>query len=201
VADKPADAAPPKSKKLLLIVGVLVVVLALAGGGAFFFISKQRAAAADEGEQEAVVHAEAGGPPTYLPLDNMVVNLADPGGEKVAQIGITLEIEDAKISEQLKAYMPAIRNGILMVLAHKTSAELLERKGKEALAAEIMRETVRPLGIEIEAPEAEPEAAAADDAAADDADAPKPKKKKKKAAKPAVENPVKHVHFSNFIIQ
>ncbi len=26
-------------------------------------------------------------------------------------------------------------------------------------------------------------------------------KKKKKKAKPAVENPVKHVHFSNFIIQ
>ena len=83
--------------------------------------------------------------------------------------------------------MPAIRNGILMVLAHKSSAELLERKGKEALAAEIMREVVKPLGIETDEPEAEEE----------NADA-KPKKKKKKAE---VELPVKHVHFSNFIIQ
>jgi flagellar FliL protein len=81
-----------------------------------------------------------------------------------------------------------------MVLAHKTSAELLERKGKEALAAEIMRETVRPLGIEVDDPAAEAESADAKD----DADVPKSKKKK---ARPVVENPVKHVHFSNFIIQ
>ena len=46
--------------------------------------------------------------------------------------------------------MPAIRNAILMILAHKSAAELLERTGKEALAAEIMRESVRPMGIEIE---------------------------------------------------
>ena len=45
--------------------------------------------------------------------------------------------------------MPAIRNAILMILAHKTSHELLERAGKEQLAAEILRETVRPLGITI----------------------------------------------------
>ena len=83
-----------------------------------------------------------------------------------------------------------------MVLAHKTSAELLERKGKEALAAEIMRETVRPLGIELEAPDAEEPAADA----GDEHDDPKPKKKKKKA-KAAPLNPVRHVHFSNFIIQ
>ena len=62
----------------------------------------------------------------------------------------------------MKAYMPAIRNGILMVLAHKTSAELLERSGKELLAAEIMRESVRPMGINIQAdaPAAEPSTSA-----------------------------------------
>jgi flagellar FliL protein len=126
-------------------------------------------------------------PPTFLPLEPFIVNLADKETDRYAQIGITLEIEDAKFADQLKAYMPAIRNGILMVLAHKSSAELLERKGKEALAAEIMREVVKPLGIETDDPEAEEE----------NADA-KPKKKKKKAE---VELPVKHVHFSNFIIQ
>ena len=53
------------------------------------------------------------------------------------------------MADQLKAYMPAIRNGVLMVLASKTSQELLTRKGKEKLADEIMREAVRPLGIEL----------------------------------------------------
>ena len=48
--------------------------------------------------------------------------------------------------------MPAIRNAILMILAHKTSNELLSREGKEQLAPEILREAVRPMGIEIAAP-------------------------------------------------
>jgi flagellar FliL protein len=195
-------AAPAKGKKKLIIIIAAVLLLAGVGGGGAVFMMKKKAAEAAaaaeaEGEDgEPAAHkkdghkAAAGAPPAFLPLEPFVVNLADKESDRYAQIGITLEIDDPKTADQLKAYMPAIRNGILMVLAHKTSTELLERKGKEALAAEIMRETVRPLGIDLEDPEAE--------AAADDED--KPKKKRKKA-KPAVDNPVKHVHFSNFIIQ
>lgn len=194
-------AAPAKGKKKLIIIIAAVLLLAGVGGGGAVFMMKKKAAEAAaaaeaEGEDGAPAahkkdsHKAAGAPPAFLPLEPFVVNLADKETDRYAQIGITLEIDDPKTADQLKAYMPAIRNGILMVLAHKTSAELLERKGKEALAAEIMRETVRPLGIEIEEPEAE--------AADDDED--KPKKKRKKKA-PAADNPVKHVHFSNFIIQ
>lgn len=194
-------AAPPKGKKKLIIILAAVLLLAGVGGGGAVFMMKKKAAeaaaAAEESEDgEPAKHKSAkkdhGAPPAFLPLEPFIVNLADKEVDRYAQIGVTLEIDDPKTADQLKAYMPAIRNGILMVLAHKTSAELLERKGKEALANEIMRETVRPLGIEIEAPEA------TDEAAAEDED--KPKKKKKKKA-PAVDNPVKHVHFSNFIIQ
>ena len=49
--------------------------------------------------------------------------------------------------------MPAIRNAILLILANKTSKELLNREGKEQLAQEIMREAVRPMGIELATPE------------------------------------------------
>lgn len=193
-------AAPAKGKKKLIIIIAAVLLLAGVGGGAAVFMMKKKAAeaaAAAEADGEEGASAghkkdakkDHGAPPAFLPLEPFVVNLADKETDRYAQIGITLEIDDPKTADQLKAYMPAIRNGILMVLAHKTSAELLERKGKEALAAEIMRETVRPLGIEIDEPEADEEA--------DDA---KPKKKKKKKA-PAADNPVRHVHFSNFIIQ
>ena len=57
-------------------------------------------------------------------------------------------------------------------------------------------ETARALGYEVEAEEADLDAEAADDKAGKQ---PVPKKKKKK--KPAVESPVKAVHFSNFIVQ
>ncbi len=201
-AAAPAEAAaPPKGKKKLIIIIAAVLLLAGVGGGGAVFMMKKKAAeaaaAAEEGEDGAPAKHKAakkdhGAPPAFLPLEPFIVNLADKEVDRYAQIGVTLEIDDPKTADQLKAYMPAIRNGILMVLAHKTSAELLERKGTEALADEIMRETVRPLGIEIEPPEA------TDEAAAEDED--KPKKKRKKKA-PAVDNPVKHVHFSNFIIQ
>ena len=193
-------AAPPKGKKKLIIILAAVLLLAGVGGGGAVFMMKKKAAEAAaaaeaEGEDgEPVKKAgkkEHGAPPAFLPLEPFIVNLADKEVDRYAQIGVTLELDDAKTADELKAYMPAIRNGILMVLAHKTSAELLERKGKEALADEIMRQTARPLGIEIEPPEADEEAT--------DEDA-KPKKKKKKKA-PAADNPVRHVHFSNFIIQ
>lgn len=197
-----AAAAPPAKgkKKLIIILAAVLLVVAGGGGGAVFYMKKKAAEAAAAAEADGEDGAapkhkkeakhDASHPPAFLPLEPFIVNLADKEVDRYAQIGVTLELDDAKTADTLKAYMPAIRNGILMVLAHKTSAELLERKGKEALANEIMREVVKPLGVEMDDPEA--------DAEDDNADA-KPKKKKKKKAE--VELPVKHVHFSNFIIQ
>ncbi len=176
---------------MLLILGVVVLILALAGGGAFFYIGKQRAAA-EEGDTEPVSHAQADakGPPTYLPLDNMVVNLADPGGEKVAQIGITLELVDAHAVEVVKQYLPTIRSGVLILVSQRTSEELLQREGKEKLALDILKETARPFG-------------GVDDE--EEADTPKPTSKKakpvKKKAKAHGEPPVRRVLFSSFIVQ
>lgn len=207
------EVAPKKGKKKLIIIIAAVLLVVLAGGGAAVFMMKQKAAAAEaaaaEGEdgeeaapdqEEHAKKDEHKGPPVFVPLDPFVVNLADRDTERYAQIGITLQIDEPKFADELKLYLPAVRNGILMVLAHKTSKELLERSGKERLAAEIMREAVRPMGIEVAVDD---EAAASEHDAAADPDAeeaPKPKKKKKKKA-PAVHNPVTSVNFSSFIIQ
>jgi len=204
------DAAPKKGKKKLIIILVAVLLVALLGGGAAVFMMKKKAAAAasaaeEEGETDVAAAAaekrkeRAKHPPTFVPLEPFVVNLADKETDRFAQIGVTLEVEDAKFAEEMKAYMPAIRNGILMVLAHKTSAQLLSRDGKLALAREIMREAVLPLGIDVSA-EPAPKVAASDEEQDEvDPDAEPAPKKRKKAA--AVNNPVKQVHFSNFIVQ
>jgi flagellar protein FliL len=197
------EAAPKKGNKKLIIILAAVLLLVLVGGGAAVTVMKKKAAAAaaaaeeDDGEEAVAVvekrkdHART--PPVFVPLDAFVVNLADKETDRFAQIGITLEVEDPKFAEEMKAYMPAIRNGILMVLAHKTSTQLLSREGKIALAREIMREAVLPMGIEVsDDDEAEPAPRGSDDE-----DAPRRKKRKKSG----VTNPVKHVHFSNFIVQ
>ena len=134
---------------LLGMIAPLLLVLMIAGGGAAYFLKKRAAdqAAGENGEETSApadAHAadkrDMKHPPTFLPLDPFVVNLADKDADRYAQIGITIEVVDAKFADQMKLFMPAIRNGILMILAHKDSKELLDRNGKEMLAAEILRD-------------------------------------------------------------
>jgi flagellar FliL protein len=189
-----------KRKKLILIGAVALLVLLLAGAATALWLKNRAAHALDDAGDDEVALQFKGAkpdpahPPTFLPLDIFVVNLADRDADRYAQVGLTLEVDNVAFAEQMKAYMPAIRNAILMILAHKTSHELLERAGKEQLAAEIMRETVRPMGITIAAPRK------AAPAPVDGSLTELPTKKSKAAAQ-GPHNPVRNVHFSNFIIQ
>lgn len=185
--------APAKGKKKLIIIIAAAVLVLAGGGGAAMVLLKKKPAAAEGEDGEPVAHAVAHDPkavPVFVPLDPFTVNLADREAERYAQVGITLEITDAKVGDQIKAFMPAIRNNILMTIADRTAAEMSGREGKLQLAEKIRREASRAMGIEIE--EEEPEAV----------DEEAPKKTKKKAKKKAAQAlPIKAVHFSNFIIQ
>ncbi|MES2959456.1 MAG: flagellar basal body-associated FliL family protein [Pseudomonadota bacterium] len=198
------DAVPVNrgKKKKLIFGAVALAVLLAAGAGTTVFVIKKRAAdaaaAAEAGEgddskaeEEASaakrVKADLKHAPTFVPLDPFTVNLADREAERYAQVGITLELSDAKSADLLKAYMPAIRNNILLALGSKTAAQLIERDGKLRLAAEIRREALRPLGYDIAAPvESASGVPARKPRVADDDDE---------------SVPVRAVHFSNFIIQ
>jgi flagellar FliL protein len=188
---------------------VLVLVVALAAGAVVLL--KQRAARAAAGDDEAAAaepastaaatsHIDPKNVPIYLPLDPFVVNLADREADRYAQIGITFELESNAAGEQIKAYMPAIRNAILLILANKTSKELMFREGKELLAQDILREAARPMGIEVVAPEpVTPAPGESASAAASGAAAAASKPKTRRAG--AQRNPIVRVHFSSFIIQ
>jgi flagellar protein FliL len=197
-----ADAPPaaPKGKKKLLIIIMAVVLLLVVAGGAAVVLLKKKQAAEDDGEDAAQVepshskHAKAKThdpkhPPTFAALEPFTVNLADRESERFAQVTMTLELADAAVAEQIKVFMPAIRNNILMVLAHKTSAQILVAEGKTELAGQVQRAASRALGVEVDEPET----------VADDEDTPKSKKKKKKKSEPDL--PITAVLFSNFIVQ
>lgn len=182
-------AVPAKSgkKKLIIVLAAVLLLLAAAGGGLVFWLkakaqAEQLAAeeeeAAEASPKKGVAKRDPKAVPVFLALEPFTVNLADREAERYAQIGISLELSDAKAGERIKLFMPAIRNNILMVMAHKRSSDLLERSGKEKLAEEVMRETERALGLD----PAPPGAAA------------------KKSAN-GEERPLRAVHFSNFIIQ
>jgi flagellar FliL protein len=153
----PAEVAPAPAKgkkKLILIAALALLVLALVGGGAAFLLMQKRANAAeadgDDGDTtaEARPHKKKGDKqhlPVFLPMDMFTVNLADREAERYAQVGVTLELADTKTSDLLKAYMPAVRNDVLMLIAHKKDSELQDREGKLELAREIRRAAMKPL--------------------------------------------------------
>ena len=192
MSDKNA-AAPGKEKassKKLIVIGAIVAVLAAGAGAAWFVLGKKAA----DGQEGAATKTAVKVPPTFLPIENMVVNLADPGGDRFAQIGITLELDEAKTADQIKLYLPSIRSGILMLVSQRTSSELLQREGKEKLANDILREVSRPLGYSVPSERERAKAAAA---AEQDGDA----EERPAARKRAERNPVRRVLFSSFIIQ
>ncbi len=195
-----APDAPKKGgkKSLLIMIVAGVVLLGGGAGGAWFYMQKKAAAAATD--EEAAAHAPAEKhAPTYLPMESMVVNLADPGGERFAQIGVTLDIDNDKTAEKIKQYMPAIRSSVLMLVSQRSSEELLKRDGKEKLATDIVNEVSRAIGYEVEepAPKLAKKAKAESADAEDEEPAPKRKPKKRKVEP----SPVNGVLFSSFIVQ
>ncbi|MFP8834725.1 flagellar basal body-associated FliL family protein [Hydrogenophaga sp. XSHU_21] len=176
-----AEAAPKKKGKKLLFVIIGVVVLALAGaGGALFLLKKNAAEDAELEEEEAVVKpVDPKTAPTFLPLDNMVVNLADPGGNRYIQVGLTLQLQDSATGDAVKAFMPSIRSQVLLLLSRSTSEEVLSAEGKEKLGKDIIAAVSEVMGYPMPKDAAEGEG--------------------KKKRGPA--SPVQAVLFSSFIVQ
>jgi flagellar FliL protein len=112
-----------------------------------------------------------------------VINLADEGGDRFAQVGITFQIRELKLVEEVKKVLPSIRNRILISLSERKAQDLLTKEGKERLAADILVEVGRAFGIE---PAASPAADDTPSAVSASAQAP---------------NPVVQVLFSSLIIQ
>lgn len=200
------DAAPKKGKKkLIIIIAAAVAVLGLGGGGTLFYL-KKKAAAEEEVEAEfdekpsKAAKRDGKTKPTFVAMDMFTVNLADRDADRYAQIQLSLELTDEKSAELIKNFTPVIRNNILMVLSHKTSAELLEKDGKIKLARDLRREIAKALNLEpleedLPKPPKKPKAET--EASAEDEETPR----KKRRPRPEEMTPVIGVHFSNFIIQ
>lgn len=174
--------APKKSKKLLIII-IAVLVLVLGGGGAAFVLMKKGDDAADDEEAvaEAAAHAKKKEKkkkevhPVFVNLEPFTVNLVPENGDQYLQVSLSLESEEHSAEQTIKAHMPKIRNNITLHLSSKKASELTHKEGKETLAAEL-RETVNDV--------LEP-----------------PKKNHKGELVHSVDDPVKDVLFTSFIIQ
>lgn len=135
-----ATEVPRRSRgKKWVLITVAVVVLAGAAGAAAWFLGGADAA------QKTEAPAKKRNP-VFVPLEQFTVNLADEGGERFAQIGVTLEVADEQVDKALRALMPSVRNSVLLLLSSKKSEELLTLDGKKHLAEQIAASTATELG-------------------------------------------------------
>lgn len=127
------DAAAPAKKKgkLPLIIGLVVLLLAAGGGGAWWFLG--RAKPAHDEHKEA-----AAAPPQFHQLEPFTVNLAEENGDHYLQVVVVYQVEDSKVVDQFKTYLPVLRNRIIMLLSAKKPSDLAAPEGKQALVNELV---------------------------------------------------------------
>lgn len=135
-AAEPVEGAPKKGKgKLLIIIVAAVVLLAGGGGAAWYFLHAKKA----DGHEEAK-HAEPSKPPVFVKLEPFTVNLTADGEDHYLQTDIELRVAEQKVSDNVKAHMPEIRNNVLLLLSSKTASALVSAEGKQKLSSEIMEQ-------------------------------------------------------------
>jgi len=171
-----------KGKKKLMVL-IALLLLSAGGGGAWFYFDRLKGEVKEVESEESKLSKA---PKVFFPLDPVVINLADLGGDRFAQVGITFQIREEKSAEAIKKMLPTIRSAILMTLSQKTSDELLSKPGKEKLALDILAEVGLVFGVK-------PEVPATEEA--------KPGKVEKMAPKNEPTNPVLEVLFSSLIVQ
>ena len=138
-----AEGGKKKKGRIVIVVGV-VVALAACGGAAWFLLGAGKKA--EHAETVAVST-----PPIFFTLDPFVVNLAGEV-QHYLQVGIDLKIADEHVKDQIKAHLPEIRNGVLLLLSSKQVDELASLEGKNQLRAEIREAVNQPLGLHTPAP-------------------------------------------------
>jgi flagellar protein FliL len=137
-----AGDAPPKSKKKLIVFGIIIVlVLAIVGGAAAFLLKKK--APAGKGEEEAHVEEPAKAP-VFIPMEPFTVNLQSEGHDKYLQLTMTLQVDNDKQVDPIKANMPQVRSRLLMLLSSKDAEEIMTKEGKDKLVEEIITQINTP---------------------------------------------------------
>jgi len=124
---KPKKVKPdkPKGKKKSKLPMLLVLVLVLGGGG---FFAKTKMAHKKEPPKAPKVGST-------IELDEFLVNLAH--GSSFLKCKVALGLVEGKDAKSLEEKMPALKDGIVMMLSSKSEAELRDTEGKVALKTAI----------------------------------------------------------------
>ncbi len=131
------EAAKPAKKKLplklIIVAAAALLVLGGGGAGAYFMLAKQKEA-----------HAAAAPvvkPAVYLDLPDVLVNLANTGGDRAQylKVKITLEMTDQIMVQQVQPVMPRVMDAFQTYLRELRPTDLEGSAGLYRLKEELTR--------------------------------------------------------------
>lgn len=143
-ADKQAQVEKPKGgKKLLIIIAVGVLVLVLVVGGLLMFLLRGNSdeshaepeTSKEESKKKEKKKKDENAVPIFEKLETFTVNLA--GGESMLQLELHVELEDAHLKDTLKAYMPKVRNDVILLLSSRKLDDLRSDNGAKKLIEDL----------------------------------------------------------------
>lgn len=134
------NAESGSKKKLFVMIGIAVALIAISIGGTVVAL---KVLSPPSPEGEAVAAAEPAvttlAPAIYYEMTpHFTINFNVKGRQRYLQAAITLLYRDPLLEELLKLHMPAIRNGLVMLLSAKDFDELQTAEGKETLREEAL---------------------------------------------------------------
>ena len=147
-APAPSEAKFPVVTMLLAVVAGAVIA-ALGVGGAVYYLAKTGRLAV-QGKTAQKTEAVVPVPTRALPLEPLLVNLADASGSSYVRVALTLRVSDADDMKNVKGKgekgkedkgadesVSAVRDTVLTVLGQQTADGLLAADGKERLKTDL----------------------------------------------------------------
>lgn len=144
-AAKPVEVVEPKPKKTKLIILVVLAVLLLGGS---VLTTVLIMSGGKKGADSRHSKPEKEKIPVFVTLEKFTVNL--PSADEVdhyLMVGVDVVAEDQKAADAIKAHMPEIRNGLLLLLSSRTVEGLATLDGKKKLSTEIVKQVNEPLHL------------------------------------------------------
>lgn len=141
--------------KVLIIVIVLVVVLINAGIG--LYVMGVFDGGSDEVTEEELANQEPEKqPPIFYPIEPpLIVNFEDDESVRFLQVTIQVMSRNQDVISSVEAFMPPIRNNLLMLFSGQTYDTLSTAEGKKSLREQALLEIQGILEPEIGTPNVE----------------------------------------------
>jgi len=135
--EKKEATAKPKSGKLkLLIIAALVLLICGGGVAAWLFYFQDKLGTATEAKAVQKIH---------LPMETLLVNLADPGGKRYLKVSMNLVLSNALTAAEFNERSAELRDTVLLLFSSKKYDDISTYAGKTTLKQETMAQLNRRL--------------------------------------------------------